>query len=64
MEHLTFICVYMASHILSYTFVATGNELCYFSLQLARYCSVVLARSGNCTVSGLQNREVSAIEGL
>ena len=37
-------------------------NLCYLSPQLARCCTVVLAMFGNCAVSGLRNREVSAIE--
>ena len=36
---------------------------CYLGPRLARWCTVVLAMSGNCAVSGLRNREVSAIEG-
>ena len=38
-------------------------NLCYLCLRLVRCCTVVLAMSGNCALSGLQSREVSTIEG-
>ena len=38
-------------------------DLCYLCPRLARCCTVVFAMSGNCAVSSLWNREVSAVEG-
>ena len=38
-------------------------DLCYLCPRLVRCYTVVLAISGNRAVSGLRNREVSAVEG-